>query len=328
MPSEPPSRRTATRKVSRRTWSNCRSDIALDADRCRRTVKRVRDPVTQARTLRAPPPQRGFGVTDKTTRRCPLPSAQGRACAGGSIPLRRVALALCTPGLADGQRCSAALRCQPISTINLGLLYGLFMTTTYTASGNAHPISWVPLSSLSLEDGNVERPPRPMVYGELTASIAAHGVLQSLVVRKTNRGKVSVVAGRRRFLTPCRRSAEGGAGRCPTPRLAVPRTGPAAADATGEISTDRECHDRAAMHPAPTSSRRFRSLINAGATWLDVAARFGISEVRRQKTAAARKASAPKVFEAYRRQVAELTLEQVQAVRRAAGQSCGAGAGA
>ena len=34
---------------------------------------------------------------------------------------------------------------------------------------------------------------------ELTASIAALGVLQSLVVRKTNRGKYAIIAGRRRY---------------------------------------------------------------------------------------------------------------------------------
>ncbi len=36
--------------------------------------------------------------------------------------------------------------------------------------------------------------------GEFTASIAAHGVLQSLIVRKANRGKYSIIAGRRRYL--------------------------------------------------------------------------------------------------------------------------------
>ena len=33
---------------------------------------------------------------------------------------------------------------------------------------------------------------------ELAASIAAHGLLQSLVVRKTSRGKFAVIAGQRR----------------------------------------------------------------------------------------------------------------------------------
>ncbi|GGA85228.1 hypothetical protein GCM10011491_11000 [Brucella endophytica] len=35
------------------------------------------------------------------------------ACAGRVIPLRPTALALCYPGLADGQGCSAALRFNP-----------------------------------------------------------------------------------------------------------------------------------------------------------------------------------------------------------------------
>ena len=35
---------------------------------------------------------------------------------------------------------------------------------------------------------------------ELAASIAAHGLLQSLVVRKTSRGKFAVIAGQRRHM--------------------------------------------------------------------------------------------------------------------------------
>jgi ParB family chromosome partitioning protein len=45
--------------------------------------------------------------------------------------------------------------------------------------------------------GNVRKTDADKGIGELAASIAAHGLLQSLVVRKDKRGKYAVVAGRR-----------------------------------------------------------------------------------------------------------------------------------
>lgn len=65
---------------------------------------------------------------------------------------------------------------------------------------DACSIASIPLSRLVPWDGNVRKTGATDGLGELTASIAAHGVLQSLVVRKTHRGKYAVVAGRRRFL--------------------------------------------------------------------------------------------------------------------------------
>ena len=58
----------------------------------------------------------------------------------------------------------------------------------------------IPLNKLTLWDGNVRRTGVTDGIPELAASISAHGLLQSLVVRKGKRGKFEIVAGQRRFL--------------------------------------------------------------------------------------------------------------------------------
>lgn len=172
------------------------------------------------------------------------------------------------------------------------------------SAGNACSIASIPLSKLVPWDGNVRKTGASDGLEELTASIAAHGVLQSLVVRKTHRGKYAIVAGRRRFLA-LSALAEGGTLDADAP---IPcRVIPGSADAT-EISLTENVV-RAPMHPAD-QFEAFRELIDAGSSVADVAARFGISEVAvKQRLKLAR--VSPNVFEAYRR--AELTLEQVQA---------------
>ncbi len=178
------------------------------------------------------------------------------------------------------------------------------MTTTYTATGDAHPISWVPLSRLVPWDGNVRKTGATDGLGELTASIAAHGVLQSLVVRKTNRGKYAVIAGRRRFLA-LSALAEGGTieADAPIPCRVLARS----ADAT-EISLTENVV-RAPMHPAD-QFEAFRDLIDNGASVADVAARFGITETAvKQRLRLAR--VSPTILAAYR--AGDLTLEQTQA---------------
>ena len=178
------------------------------------------------------------------------------------------------------------------------------MTTTYTATGNAHPISWVPLDKLVPWDGNVRKTGATAGLGELTASIASHGVLQSLVVRKTHRGKYSVIAGRRRYLALSALAESGGIeADAPVPCRVLARS----ADAT-EISLTENVV-RAPMHPAD-QFEAFRALIDNGASVADVAARFGITEAAvRLRLKLAR--VSPGVFAAYR--AGELTLEQVQA---------------
>lgn len=172
------------------------------------------------------------------------------------------------------------------------------------SAGDAYAIASIPLSKLTPWDGNVRRTGASDGLDELTASIAAHGVLQSLVVRKTNRGKYAVIAGRRRFLA-LSALAEGGTIAADAP---VPcRVLPGSVDAT-EISLTENVV-RAPMHPAD-QFEAFRDLIDAGSSVADVAARFGITETAvRQRLKLAR--VSPTVFAAYRAD--GLTLEQVQA---------------
>ncbi len=171
-------------------------------------------------------------------------------------------------------------------------------------AGNAHSIASIPLDKLVPWDGNVRKTGASEGLEELTASIAANGLLQSLVVRKANRGKFSIIAGRRRFLA-LSALAEGGtiASDAPVPCRVIPGS----ADPT-EISLTENVV-RAPMHPADQFVA-FRELIDGGSTPADIAARFGISETAIAKRLKLARVS-PVVFEAYRN--AELTLEQVQA---------------
>jgi ParB family chromosome partitioning protein len=169
---------------------------------------------------------------------------------------------------------------------------------------NIHSIASIPLNKLLAWNGNVRKTGVEERLEELTASIAAHGVLQSLVVRKANRGKFAIIAGRRRYLAL---SSLAKGGTIP-PDAPVPcRIVPGSADAT-EISLTENVV-RAPMHPAD-QYEAFRELIDSGSTIADIAARFGISEVAvRQRLKLAR--VSPALLEAYRG--GELSLEQIQA---------------
>src|ERR1039458_8099820 len=58
----------------------------------------------------------------------------------------------------------------------------------------------IPLNKLTAWNGNVRKTAgADTSFAELAASIAAHGLLQSLVVRKDKKGKLCVVAGCRRL---------------------------------------------------------------------------------------------------------------------------------
>jgi len=168
----------------------------------------------------------------------------------------------------------------------------------------AAAIASIPLSKLVVWDGNVRKTGAADGLDELSASIAAHGVLQSLVVRKGQRGKYAVVAGRRRYLAL---SALADAGTIASDTAVPCRVLHRTDDAT-EISLTENVV-RAPMHPAD-QFEAFRDLIDAGSSVADVAARFGISETAvKQRLKLAR--VTPQVFDAYR--AGELTLEQVQA---------------
>jgi ParB family transcriptional regulator, chromosome partitioning protein len=163
-------------------------------------------------------------------------------------------------------------------------------------------ITNIPLNKLTAWEGNVRKTQNKGI-DELAASIEAHGLLQSLVVRKDGK-KFAVVAGNRRlaalaallkarkidadFEVPCQVIENG-------------------ADAT-EISL-AENTVRENMHPADECDA-YRDLIDKGAPIADVAARFGKTETYvKQRLKLAR--VSPVVIEAYRK--GKLNLEQVQA---------------
>lgn len=166
------------------------------------------------------------------------------------------------------------------------------------------PIGTIPLNKLIPWDGNVRKTGANEGIEELKASIAAHGVLQSLVVRKTTRGKYAVVAGERRLraLTALAKDGEIESDK-PVPCHILA----ASADAK-EISLTENAV-RVQMHPAD-QFEAFRDLIDAGSAPADIAARFGITEaVVKQRMRLAR--VSPAILSAYRE--GTLTLEQVQA---------------
>jgi ParB family chromosome partitioning protein len=150
----------------------------------------------------------------------------------------------------------------------------------------------IPLNKLVAWDGNVRKTDSDKAISELAASIAAHGLLQSLVVRKDKRGKYAVIAGRRRLLA--------------LQSLAENDDLPAAAPIACNILEDEanaaeiglaENVQREAMHPAD-EFEAFRALVDDGMPVTDIAARFGVTETvveKRLKLACV----SPKLIEAY-----------------------------
>lgn len=130
----------------------------------------------------------------------------------------------------------------------------------------------VPLNKLTAWEGNVRKTGADQGIDELAASIATHGLLQPLVVRKAKRGKFAVIAGGRRLaalqLLADQERIDPDAQVSCTLR-----------DASGD---DREISlaenvIRSPMHPADQFDA-FRDIIDNGASVSDVAARFGIAE--------------------------------------------------
>lgn len=162
----------------------------------------------------------------------------------------------------------------------------------------------VPLNKLAPWSGNVRRTGVHDGIDELAASIVAHGLLQSLVVREGKRGKYQVIAGQRRYLA-LQTLAKNGTIAKDYPVACIVATD--TIDAT-ELSL-AENVVRAPMHPAD-QFEAFRSLIDDGASIADVAARFGVSEVtvtRRMKLGRL----SPVILEAYRN--GDIDLEEAQA---------------
>jgi ParB family chromosome partitioning protein len=163
-------------------------------------------------------------------------------------------------------------------------------------------ITNIPLNKLTAWEGNVRKTHNKGI-DELAASIEAHGLLQSLVVRKDGK-KFAVVAGNRRLeaLTALLKARKIAAD-FEVPCQVIENS----ADAT-EISL-AENTVRENMHPADECDA-YRDLIDKGAPIADVAARFGKTEhYVKQRLKLAR--VSPAITDAYRK--GRLNLEQVQA---------------
>jgi ParB family chromosome partitioning protein len=162
----------------------------------------------------------------------------------------------------------------------------------------------IPLNKLLAWEGNVRQTEPDKNIDELAASIASHGLLQSLVVRKDKRGKYAVIAGQRRLLA-LQSLAEGG-------RIEDARPIPCAvidADADAEEISLAENVQREAMHPADEFDA-FKALVDKGTPVADIAARFGVTESVVQKRLKLAKVS-PVLIAAYR--AGEMTLQHVMA---------------
>jgi ParB family chromosome partitioning protein len=152
--------------------------------------------------------------------------------------------------------------------------------------------------------GNVRKTDADKGIDELAASIAAHGLLQSLVVRKDRRGKYAVVAGRRRLLAlKSLAEAETIDADRPIPCTIIGGD----TDAT-EISL-AENVQREPMHPADEFGA-FTALIESGMPIADVAGRFGVTETVVKQRLKLAKVS-PSLIAAYRN--GEMTLQHVMA---------------
>jgi len=162
----------------------------------------------------------------------------------------------------------------------------------------------IPLNKLLAWEGNVRKTDPDKGIDELAASITAHGLLQSLVVRKDKRGKYAVVAGRRRLLA-LKALAEAGA--IETGKLISCHVLDDEADAT-EISL-AENVQREPMHPADEFDA-FKALIANGMPVADAAARFGVTETAVQKRLKLANV-APALITAYRNR--NMTLQHVMA---------------
>lgn len=133
-------------------------------------------------------------------------------------------------------------------------------------------IKTIPLTKLVQSPRNVRRHGDPVADSELKASIAAHGLLQNLIVRPRARGKFEVEAGERR--------------RCALLALAEEKVLPKGYEVTclvleddAEIAVETslaENFHRLAMNPAD-EAQAFAALIDAGASTEDVARRFGLT---------------------------------------------------
>ena len=131
----------------------------------------------------------------------------------------------------------------------------------------------LPLAVLELAPENVRTTPAGLLAdAELKASIAAHGIIENLVVYPAAQGRFAVSAGGRRFEQTKALVADGVFG----PDHPVPCRIQPDAEAARELSLVENVV-RAAMHPADQVVA-FRALADEGETAAAIAARFGVSE--------------------------------------------------
>jgi ParB family chromosome partitioning protein len=162
----------------------------------------------------------------------------------------------------------------------------------------------VPLGKLTAWQGNVRKTGASDGIGELAASIATHGLLQSLVVKKDKRGKYAVIAGQRRLLALQALAKDGMFAKdYPVSCHLID------SEADGTELSLAENVIRAPMHPAD-QFEAFRQVIENGASVADVAARFGVAESTVEKRLRLGMLS-PVILAAYRED--RIDLEQAMA---------------
>ena len=170
-----------------------------------------------------------------------------------------------------------------------------------------HTVRELTLDTLEPAPENVRKaPPEAAALAELKASLAAHGLLASLVVRPVEgvRPRYAVVAGGRRLAALKALAAEG--------VIPVNHPVPCRVDTgdtpPGELSL-AENVVRVAMHPAD-QAEAFGRLAAGGASVAAIAARFGVSErVVEQRLRLGN--AAPALLDAYR--AGDLDLDTLQA---------------
>ena len=73
------------------------------------------------------------------------------------------------------------------------------ITTSQTTSGLTGGVALLPISSIEANPFNPRTNFEKEALAELTASIAIHGIIQPLTVRKLGRDKYQLISGERRF---------------------------------------------------------------------------------------------------------------------------------
>lgn len=165
-------------------------------------------------------------------------------------------------------------------------------------------IKTIPLNKLVQSPRNVRRHANAAADAELKASIAAHGLLQNLVVRPATKGRFEVEAGERR-----RRAMLALVDDKALPRGHEVTCLVLANDDTAVETSLAENFHRLAMNPAD-EAQAFASLVESGASTEDVARRFGLT-VRFVEGRLRLAQLAPVVFEALA--AGEITLDIAKA---------------